>query len=315
MGKAKTMRLEGIHHVTAITADARLNLEFYVGVLGLRLIAKSVNQDEGDPTYHLFYGSEDAKPGSELTFFEYPGIPRGHPGAGMVHRVAWRVDSEEALAFWAERLGSAGVDVERVGNALRCTDPEGLGLEVALVQVADEPLAAGDPEIPIQFALQGFHAVRAYASRPEHSAPFLEQTLGFRPTGPGEWEARGTVRGAAYGYDPAAQRGAQGAGTVHHVAWQAATDEEHASWRERVIEGGGRPTPVIDRYYFQSIYFREPSGVLFEIATPGPGFTRDTPVERLGERISLPPWFEPRRREIEEQLTPLPNPRAAWVTR
>jgi glyoxalase family protein len=310
------MQLEGIHHITAITADALQNLRFYTDVLGLRLIAKSVNQDEGDPTYHLFYGSEDAAPGSELTFFEYPGVARGRPGAGMVHRITWRVASTEALAFWEARLRTAHVECERAGTRLRFCDPEGLGLELAVVETTDEPLIAAHPDIPAECGLQGFHAVHAFAWRPERSTPFFERTLGFGRLGAGEWEARGPRRGARYLCEPAPeQRGMQGAGTVHHVAWAAASNEEHAAWRDRVIEGGAHPSPVIDRYYFQSIYLREPNGVLFEIASPGPGFAHDTPLERLGEEISLPPWFQPRRAEIETRLTPLPNPRAGWTAR
>src|SRR4051794_39738010 len=302
------MKLEGIHHVTCITADAAGNVDFYARLLGLRLVKKTVNQD--DPTvYHLFYADERGSAGADITFFEYPGARRGRAGAGMVHRVVWRVGSEEALDFWERRLGGEGHDVTRDGDSLRFTDPEGLDLELAVVETADEPLAAEHPEIPRELALQGFEAVRAYALDAEPSRELLEGALGFHPTGDGAWEARGEQRGGRYVYDVTDETGVAGAGTVHHVAW-ASTMEEHEPWRTRVAEAGARPTPVIDRFYFRSIYFREPSGVLFEIATLGPGFTTDEALEHLGERLALPPDFEHLRDRVEPLLTPLPNPRA-----
>ncbi|HVC75888.1 MAG TPA: VOC family protein [Candidatus Micrarchaeaceae archaeon] len=302
-------KLDGIHHISSITADAPGNLAFYAGVLGLRLVKKTVNQD--DPTvYHLFYADENASAGADMTFFEYPGVPRGRAGAGMIHRITFRVGSEKALDFWQARLAAHEVDSERADGRLRFTDPEGLGLELLVDDATDAPLIAEHPEVPAQHALQGFAGVRAYASAPERSQSLLENTLGFQSTGPGQFESRGEIRRSFYGYDPApAARGLSGAGTVHHVAWSSTLDD-HAAWRERVMAAGARPTPIIDRYYFKSIYFREPSGVLFEIATLGPGFTTDEPLEHLGERISLPPAFEHLRDEVERTLTPLPNPRA-----
>ncbi|MGH3006011.1 MAG: VOC family protein [Gaiellaceae bacterium] len=297
------MRLEGIHHVTAITGDAPRNVDFYTRVLGLRLVKKTVNQD--DPTvYHLFYADETGSPGSDITFFEYPGLPQGRAGAGMVHTVAWRVASEDALDFWAERLAGEGIETEREGGRLRFADPEGLRLELAVVTTKDAPLVARHPEIPAELALQGFESVRAYASDPAQSAEFLEETLGFVRED-GAWEARGEQRGSHYAYDtPPEARGLSGAGTVHHVAWASPMDQ-HEAWRERVAGAGARPTPVIDRFYFRSIYFREPSGVLFEVATLGPGFTADEPLESLGEELSLPPAYEPLRERLEGVLTPL----------
>ncbi|MGH3091734.1 MAG: VOC family protein [Gaiellaceae bacterium] len=297
------MKLEGIHHVTAITGDAPRNVDFYTRVLGLRLVKKTVNQD--DPTvYHLFYADEAGSPGSDITFFEYPDIPQGRAGAGMVHTVTWRVASGEALDFWAERMVAEGIEIDREEGRLRFADPEGLGLELAVVATEDEPLVARNPEIPSELALRGFEGVRAYASDPGRSATFLEGTLGFVRED-GAWEARGGRRGSHYVYDaPPEARGLSGAGTVHHVAWSSPMDE-HEAWRERVASAGARPTPVIDRFYFRSIYFREPSGVLFEIATLGPGFTADEPLESLGEALSLPPAYEPLRERLEEVLTPL----------
>jgi glyoxalase family protein len=301
------MRFEGIHHVTCISADAPGNVDFYVRVLGLRLVKKSVNQD--DPTvYHLFYADEKGSAGSDLTFFEYPHARPGRAGLGMIHRIVFRLGSEAALDFWEERLGAEGLDVEREGTALRFQDPEGLGLELASVETDDEPLIAHHPEIPAELALQGFDGVRAYAG-PGQSRQFLEETLGFEPTADGTWEVRGAKRGSWYAYDdPPSEAGVPGAGTVHHVAW-AAPPEEHESWHERVAASGAHPTPIIDRFYFRSIYFREPSGVLFEIATIGPGFIVDEPLESLGERLSLPPNYEHLRERVEPLLTPLPNPR------
>ena len=308
------MKLEGIHHITCITGDAPGNVEFYVGVLGLRLVKKSVNQD--DPTvYHLFYADEKGSAGSDITFFEYPGARRGQAGAGMIHRITWRVGSEEALDFWEERLRAHGVEPTREDGRLRFEDPEGLGLELAVVSTDDPPLVAEHPEIPAELALQGFDSVRAYSAAPDASRTLLEETLGFEPRGDNEWEVRGEQRGGLYAYDEApAEPGRGGAGTVHHVAW-ATTMEEHEGWRERVAQAGAQPTPIIDRYYFRSIYFREPSGVLFELATLGPGFTTDEPLETLGERLALPPDYEALRDRLEDVLTPLPDPRAAWTTR
>jgi len=292
------VRLEGVHHVTCITADAPGNVDFYARVLGLRLVKKTVNQD--DPTvYHLFYADERGSAGSDITFFEYPDAPRGRAGAGMVHRIAFRVASDEALDFWQERVGG-----ERNDGSLIFEDPEGLALELAIDDSGDEPLVARHPEIPEEHALRGFAGVRAFTFDPEQSRALLEGTLGFEPG----FVARGERRSGFYVYDVTDRRGVQGAGTVHHVAW-ASTQEEHEAWRAAVEQAGARPTPVIDRFYFKSIYFREPSGVLFEIATLGPGFAVDEPAEHLGERLSLPPAFEHLREQVEPLLTPLPNPR------
>jgi len=300
--------LDGIHHISAITGDATKNLEFYVGVMGLRLVKKTVNQD--DPTvYHLFYADEQGSPGADLTFFEYPGAGRGRAGAGMIHRIGFRVGSEAALEFWARRLASAGLESTIEGDRLRFEDPEGLGLELIAAPTQDRPLVASHPEIAEKFALQGFAGVRAFERTRYASNAFLTETMGFNRTEPDSYESRGDTRGSFYVYDAAPEaRGIGGAGTVHHVAW-ASTLEDHVAWRDRVIDGGAAPTPVIDRFYFRSIYFREPSGVLFEIATIGPGFATDEPKEHLGERLSLPPAFEYLREQVEANLTPLPNPR------
>ncbi len=301
------MKLEGIHHITAITENAQRNVDFYAGVMGLRLVKKTVNQDS--PTvYHLFFADEEGDPGADLTFFEYPGAAIGTPGAGMVHRIVWRVGAPESLDFWEGRLGAHDIATRREGDSLHFADPEGLDHELFVADVPDAPLIADHPEVPRELALQGFHAVRAYAAAPEASTGLLE-ALEFEATEAG-WEARGEKRGGVYIFDPPpAERPVQGAGSVHHVAW-ASSIEEHMAWRDKAIAAGAHPTPEIDRFYFKSIYFREPSGVLFEIATMGPGFTVDEPLEHLGEKLSLPPAFEHLRDEVEPNLRPVINPRA-----
>jgi len=302
------MNLEGIHHITAITGDAAGNVDFYTRVLGLRLVKKTVNQD--DPSvYHLFYADEAGSAGADLTFFEYPGVERGRAGTGMVHRIVWRLASPEALGFWQERLSREGVDVTREAGGVRFEDPEGLELELRVVNTADPPLVARHPDIPADLALQGFDGVRAYSADPARSRQFLQETLGFFARGDAEFEVRGERRGSLYAYDRATTHGVSGAGTVHHVAWSSLVDD-HAAWGERVLRGGGRPTPIVERFYFRSIYFGEPSGVLFEIATIGPGFAIDEPADRLGEALSLPPKFEHLRAQLERILTPLPATRS-----
>ena len=308
------MRLEGIHHITAITGDAPRNVDFYARVMGMRMVAKTVNQD--DPSvYHLFYADELGRPGAELTFFEYPGATPGRPGAGMVHTIVWRVGSPDAIDFWADRLNREGVAAERVGEnreRLRFADFEGLTFELAVSDSPDAPLVARHPEIPEPFAVQGFDGVRAYSSSPDQSAPLLERLLGAQRRGDAEWELRGESRGATIAYDsPPAGRGSQSAGVVHHVAW-GTTMAEHPRWEAHLRQAGVHTSGIIDRHYFHSIYFREPSGVLFEIADDGPGFTVDVPLDELGSVIILPPRFEAHRERIEARLTPLPDPRADW---
>jgi glyoxalase family protein len=299
------MKLEGIHHITCITADGQRNLDFYAGVIGLRLVKKTVNQDQPD-VYHLFYADENGSPGADLTFFEFPGVPVGRAGAGMVHRIISRVGSEAALEFWSTRLADTGLSPERTNGSLRFVDPEGLGHELVVSAVPDGPLTASREGIPAEMALQGFDGVRAYHADPGRSAGLLE-AISFEGSG-SEFEARGELRGSTYVYDePPAERGLQGAGTVHHVAWSAGMDEID-EWRSIAASAGASPTPVIDRFWFRSVYFREPSGVLFEIATRGPGFAVDEPAESLGTSLVLPPFLEHRRAEIEATLTPLTPP-------
>jgi glyoxalase family protein len=304
------MALEGLHHITAITADAPRNVDFYARVLGLRLVKKTVNFDQPD-VYHLYFGDERGTPGSILTFFEFPGAALGQAGDGMVHTIQWRVASDEALDFWAVRLADTDVATERTDEgALVFADFEGLRHELLAVAVDDGPLAAHAPGIPAEHALLGFHGVRAYASRPDASSGLLE-AIGFAHGDGADWTLRGDERQAALRYDaPPERRGVTSAGTVHHVAWSAADDAELEAIRAQAVEAGARATDIIDRQYFHSVYFREPSGVLFELASRDIGFEYDEPLETLGEALKLPPQYEARRAELEQALTPLTNPRA-----
>jgi glyoxalase family protein len=308
------MHLNGIHHITAITADAQRNVDFYTRVLGLRLVKKTVNFDAPD-YYHLYYGDELGAPGSIMTFFEFPDAPPGTAGAGMVHRIMWRVANGEALQYWAARLGSEGITTEEQPSALLFNDPEGLGLEIVVDESHDPPLVATS-EIPRKHALLGLAGARAYTRNQEASHYLLTGALRFTALADNAgYLIRGGSREALYHYDPVpAEDGAQGAGTVHHIAF-ASQDGQLVNWRERVIEEGVQPTEIKDRKYFRSIYFREPSGVLFELATLSPGFTVDEPAYRLGESLALPEQHERLRERLEQKLAPIPNPRAAAAER
>jgi glyoxalase family protein len=305
------MLMEGIHHVTAITGDAQRNLDFYTRVVGLRLVAKTVNQDDPN-VYHLFYGEERGRPGADITFFEYRNALPGRAGAGSVHRIVWRVASPEALEFWATRLTREGIEIDRDETSIRFTDFEGLGLELVVSTVSDSPRVADHPEIPQEFAIQGFDGVRVYSGNPVGTAAILERVMHANKVDDRTWDVRGESRGGWIALDePPAQPGRQSAGTVHHVAWGIGDDDEQA-WIDALEEAGVPNSGLIDRNYFHSIYFREPGGVLFELATEGPGFTVDGPVEELGRKTILPPWLEPQRDRIVANLTPLEDPRANW---
>ena len=300
--------IDGIHHITLITGDAPANVDFYARVLGLRLVKKTVNQD--DPgVYHLYYADEHGSPGADITFFEYPGATPGRAGAGMITAIVHRVASEDALEFWAERLAREGVVTARREGRLSFADPEGMRHELGVFDRTDAPLVAHSREVPEGFALQGFEGVRAAVADPVQSESLLQSVLGFAPLGDHVWEGRGAQRGGRIGFDAAAGRGIPGAGTVHHIAWSVPHDEMEG-WRAQLIKAGGRPTPVIDRFYFQSVYFREPGGILYELATlDGAGFDVDEPAETMGEHLALPPAFEAMRARIEPALTSLPDVR------
>ena len=226
----------------------------------------------------------------------------------MIHTIRWRLGSEDAIGFWEQRLAPETPSVERGDGTLAFLDPEGLRHELAVVTTEDAPLVAEHPDIPVEHALKGFDAVRAYSAESDASRGVLEEVLGFTPTGNASWAARGPTRGGTYAYDrPPPERGLGGGGTVHHVAWSS-TMEDHEAWHRRVAEAGLRPSPIIDRFWFRSIYFREPSGVLFELATLGPGFAVDEDADHLGESLVLPPAFEHLREQVEATLTPLGLP-------
>ena len=320
------MNLGGLHHVTAVTSNASGNVAFYTELLGLRLVKKTVNQDDVS-AYHLFYGDERGHAGTEMTFFDWSSVGPHVPGAGTISATAFRVASREALGWWVQRFDENGVShgeiVERAGRAvLSFTDPEGQRLE--LVDDSVLKTASGvQPGVPWEkssvaprWAIRGLEGVTLTVRSLEPTAKVLTEVMGFRkveeyaedghsaatfevgPGGPGA-EVRLVMR------PDLPRRVRVGAGGVHHVAFRTPDEEEHRAWRERLVRAGLEVTPVIDRFYFRSIYFREPGGVLFEIATEGPGFTTDEAPEHLGEKLSLPPFLEPHRREIEANLKPI----------
>jgi glyoxalase family protein len=302
------MKLEGIHHVTCVTADAPSNADFYVRVLGLRIVKKTINQTDMT-TYHIFYGDEQASYGNNISFFEYRGRPDGRAGAGNVHRIVWRVGSDEALGFWERRLAGEGIEGERSEAGLRFADHEGLDHELAVVGTPDEPLTGEAPDIPAEFALQGLDGFRAYATDADASERFVTARLGFTDFGDGRLEARGAERGGWYALDPAPpEKRRFGGGVVQHVAW-GCRPEDIEEWHSLLAREGVEPTEVIDRHFFRSVYFTEPGGVLFEIAERGgPGFIVDEPdAEHMGDDLRLPPWLEDRRKLYEYSLTPVPT--------
>ena len=303
------MELEGIHHVTCITADAPSNADFYVRVMGLRIVKKTINQTDMT-TYHLFYGDERASYGNNISFFEYRGRPDGRTGAGNVHRIAWRVGSEAALDFWERRIADEGLDTARDDGWLRFADHEGLEHELAVVDTTDPPLTGEAPDISAAYALQGLDGFHAFAHDPGASESFLTECLGFKRIGAGRFEARGAERGGWYQLDPApAEKRRFGGGVVQHVAW-GCRPEDIEGWHALLTEEQGvEPTEVIDRHFFRSVYFTEPGGVLFEIAERGgPGFIVDEPdAEHMGDELRLPPWLEERRKLYEYSLTPVPT--------
>ena len=304
-----SIHLQGLHHITAITADAQRNLDFYVRVLGLRFVKQTVNFDAPD-AYHLYYGDEHGTAGSVMTFFEFPDAAAGRAGAGSVHRIVWRVPSTDSLDFWETRIRAEGLDVTPEAASLVFSDPEGLEIQLVTEKQEDPPLAADAPDVPTEHALSGFEGVQAYSSDPDASHSMLVDALSFTPLADGAGHRlTGGVRHALYHVDPPPDEpGVQGAGTVHHVAW-AANDRDLDHWRQQVTGAGLHPTEVIDRKYFHSVYFREPGGVLFELATFTPGFAVDEMPDQLGEQLQLPEQHEHLRGELEQSLRPLVNPR------
>ena len=294
------MKLEGMHHITMITADAQKNVEFYADVLGLRLVKKTVNFDAPE-AYHLYFGDEQGSPGSILTWFEFAGARRGRAGAGMIHTIQLGVASEAALDFWADRLAAKGYSSERGEQSLTFADYDGLRFELVIADDGNPPLRAQHPDVPAEHAILGVEGARAYNARSlDADRRLLTQVLGFDEVADGEYRLEGDERHFHWGYDSSDERGVQGAGTVHHIAWQ-----------QRVAGAGMHVTPVIDRDYFNAIYFQQPQGILFEIATTSPGFAVDEDPEHLGEALRLPSQHERLRPQLEQLLTPLTNPRAA----
>lgn len=317
------MQLSGLHHVTAITGMASENVAFYTQVLGLRLVKKTVNQDDVS-AYHLFYADAVGNPGTDVTFFDWPRVVPNRGGAGSIAEIALRVPSRETLEWWQQRFTEAGVAHEGITEEaeralIRFSDPEGQAL--ALVNDHGAP-QGGTPwersPVPEDRQIHGLNSVKLMVQILEPTARVLTEVMGFRQirtapsssnparqvvffeTGPGGPGSEVQVEAG-----PELPRGRVGRGGVHHVAFRTPNDAEQAQWRQRISEAGLQVTDIIDRYYFKSIYFREPGGILFEIATDGPGFATDEEVEHLGEQLALPPFLEPYRAQIEAQLHPL----------
>ncbi|MGB8346147.1 MAG: ring-cleaving dioxygenase [Ktedonobacteraceae bacterium] len=317
------MQLGGIHHITAVTGNASRNVAFYTQVLGMRLTKKTVNQDDVS-AYHLFYGDELGNPGTDLTFFDWPAAGQHRPGVSTISRISFGVTGADALDWWLKRFDDLGVEHDELQKrgaeeqlVLPFRDPEGQRLEL----VDDGGKLTITPwsksPIPLALMIHGFYAVRLTERNLERSAHFLTETLGFRRTGEYKTPELTTVTVFEVGpggagtevhieIDPTLPfHRFVGIGGVHHVAFRTPDEEEHRLWRERIGEVNSTVTPVIDRFYFRSIYFREPGGVLFEIATDGPGFATDEDVDHLGERLSLPPFLEAHRAAIEANLKPI----------
>jgi glyoxalase family protein len=313
------MELKGLHHVSAVTARAEENLDFYANTLGLRLVKKTVNQDDVS-SYHLFYGDEAGHPGTEVTFFDWPQSGRNVSGSGEISAIALRVPSAQALEWWAQRLADRGVQispiVERAGrNVLEFTGAEGQHL-----QLVDDGGAPGGKRwpgspVPTSQFITGLDGVTLTARRLDRTAAVLTEVLGMRRTRSYEREGREVAVFEMGSGGPGTEVHLEertdlplvrvGAGGVHHVAFRTPNAEEQLQWLSRIRGAGISISDVIDRYYFRSLYFREPGGILFEIATDGPGFATDESLDHLGERLALPPFLEPHRAQIEAGLAPL----------
>ena len=304
----------GLHHITAIASDPKRNLDFYTKILGLRFVKRSVNQD--DPgTYHLYYGDYTGSPGTALTFFPRPGLRRGRPGSGQAYATGFSLPAS-SLAYWQERLAKLGVKTEavttRFGDRVLTTfDPDGLRLDLVATAESDPRMPAPSADVPAEFGIRGFHSSTLGLIDAQATAGVLTHTMGYRLVSQEGPRARYTVGEGGPGTyvdlltDPALPRGLNGAGTIHHVAFRTPTDASQSQAHAEITRSGLHISPIIDRAYFKSIYYREPSGVLFEIATDQPGFAIDEPVETLGTKLGLPPHLEPHRAEIEAALPAL----------
>ena len=308
------MQLLGLHHITAIAADPKRNLDFYTRVLGLRFVKKSVNQD--DPgTYHLYYGDNLGSPGTALTFFPWIGMRRGRPGQGQAYATGFSL-AASAIEFWRERLARLKIETGPLEmrfseQVLPVFDSDGLRLDLVFHAEPDSRAPAPSAEVPAQFGIRGFHSATLALASPAATIALLTGTMGYRLVGESGPRTRYTVGAGGPGTyvdiltDPGVPRGVNGAGTVHHIAFRVADDAAQLAAHAEIEARGLGISPVIDRAYFKSIYYREPGGVLFEIATDQPGFTFDEPVETLGTRLGLPPRLEPHRAAIEAALPPL----------
>jgi glyoxalase family protein len=311
--------IPGIHHVTCITADVQKCVDFYVSVLGLRFIKKSINQDLPD-TYHIYFGDYLGTPGTAMTFFGWPTWPKQKAGSGQVTTVSFAVP-ERALDFWGNRLEKLGVDHHRVSrfdtDSLVLHDADGIELE--LVGKADDSHWRPWRESPVdaEHAIRGFHSVTMTLAETAATLDLLTSTMGFRQVEKdGNRTRLETGAGGPHATldvveSPEGPGGEESVGTVHHVAWRTPNGATQVAWRDLLLRAGRNVTPVIDRWYFKSIYYREPGGVLFEIATDGPGFTVDESPEKLGTTLSLPPWFQVRRDQLDDILPPIVVPTTA----
>ena len=310
--------IEGLHHVTAIAGDPQVNIDFYAGVLGLRLVKLTVNFD--DPTtYHLYYGDGQGHPGTIMTFFPWPGAPRGRIGTGQLTVTSFTVP-DKSLPYWRERLRKRGVAFEEATSdfgeeLLFLRDPDGLQLEVVSTSNANPDRVWERGPVPTEHAVRGFHHVTLSENGYERTASLLTDVLGFKQIAKQGNRFRYAIADGAPGTmvdlvcAPEGRPGRVAVGTVHHVAWRTATNAEQGQWRDTLAKHEYDVTPIIDRQYFHSIYFREPGGVLFEIATDPPGFATDETVERLGTSLKLPPWLEEDRPELERLLPRVELPR------
>ncbi|WP_339190317.1 ring-cleaving dioxygenase [Paenibacillus sp. FSL R5-0490] len=305
-----TIQTAGIHHITAFAGDPQANVDFYAGVLGLRLVKKTINFDAPD-VYHLYFGDEHGSPGTIITFFPSAGSPRGKIGGGQVGITSY-VIPPGSIGFWQNRLEQYNIEVTKTSrfneDLLQFEDGEGLRLE--LVEREEGATSTWAHEgIPTDKAIKGFGGAVLFSVNPQRTMDALEKILGFVRVSENEEYARFRSSGDIGNVvDVPVTRmalGMGGAGTVHHIAWRAKDDEEHAQWSEAVRDYGYQPTPVRDRQYFNAIYFREAGGILFEIATDPPGFAKDEPADSLGQKLMLPEWFEKYRPQIEDNLQPI----------
>jgi glyoxalase family protein len=312
-------QLPGIHHVTCITGDVQKCVDFYVSVLGLRFVKKSINQDLPD-TYHIYFADYLGTPGTVMTFFGWPDWPERKTGSGQVTTVSFAVP-KDSLDFWSGRLRKLGIDASRTSrfdqDLIVMRDPD--GIEIELVGHATDERWVPWPDAPVDsdHAVRGFHSVTLTLAEAAATTGLLTDTMGFRQVSKEGNRARlETGEGGPHSIvdlveSPEGPVGEESIGTVHHVAWRTPDAEAQAAWREQLTRAGRNVTPVIDRWYFKSIYYREPGGVLFEIATDGPGFTVDEAPEKLGTTLSLPPWFQVRRDRLDRILTPIAVPTTA----